>query len=246
MSYRTLAELEADIRYRYDIEGFTSRHPQVNIIRLINDAYRTLRDRLTSDGSMLFVTSTEATQSTIGRTIGYPGTILSTTIQSFPSFTIVHEVHCLVGSSWVPLAHRHLMDALTDTDNSTTGVPQGWTLVGLSGESGPDQMGALATKQEQRILILPSLDTARTFRVLGVKSWEDITASTDHLYTDMGLWDYVMAEIGLVIAMRDDDVQLYKDRLLEKDQVYKDIKHRALMRAPAAARRVDVRRKRVR
>src|SRR5512137_181258 len=127
MSYRTLAELESDIRFRYDIEGFTTRHPQTNIIRLLNDAYRALRDRLTSDGSLLFVSSTEGVETVTGRTAGCPGTLLSVTV--FPSFIVVFEVHCLIGSSWVPLAHRHLMDALTDTDNSTTGTPRGWTLM---------------------------------------------------------------------------------------------------------------------
>lgn len=235
MSYRTLAEVEAEIRYRFDLEGFTSRHPQVNIFRLINDVYRDLRDRLTSEGSMLFVTSTEATQSTTGRTSGYPGTLL--TAATFPSFQIVHEVHCLLGSSWFPLAHRHLMDALTDSDNSTAGTPQGWCLVGLDAEAGA------STGQQQQILILPALDTSRTFRVLGLKSWTYLATSTDRIYTDMGLDGYIMAAVGVIMAQRDDDVALYQARVLERETIYKDVKKRANRRDPAPARRVDVRRR---
>jgi hypothetical protein len=237
MSYRTLAEIESDIRFKYDIEGFTSRHPQTNLFRLINDAYRDLRDRLTSDGSLLFVSSTEATQTVTGRTTGYPGTIL--TAATFGSFEIVHEVHCKVGSSWIPLRHSHLMDALTDTDDSTVGVPQAWALVGLDGETG----GVTVTGQGQRILITPPLDAARSFRILGLKAWVDLDTVADRLFSDMGLLEYVVAHVGVVLAQRDDDVALYQARLLERDTVYKDLSKRAKRRDPAPARRVDVRRR---
>lgn len=238
MSYRTLAEVETEIRFRFDLEGFTSRHPQTNVFRLINDVYRDLRDRLTSEGSTLFISSTEATQSTTGRTSGYPGTLL--TAATFPSFSIVHEVHCLIGSSWVPLAHRSLADALTETDNSSTGVPMAWCLAGVNAESGS------STGQQLQLLITPALDVARTFRVLGLKSWTYLTQTTDRIYTDLGLDGYIMAAVGVILVARDDDVELYQARVAERELAYQEIKKRSKRRDPAPMRRVDVRSRRVR
>lgn len=236
MSYRTLVDLDADIRYRYDLLGFESRHPQANVYALINDAYRTLRDRLTSDGSLVFISSTEGSQTTTGRTSGYPGTLLSS--QIFGTFTIVHEVHVQVGVSWVPLAHRSLADALTHTDNSTTGCPNAWALAGVSAESGAYD------RQGLQVLIIPSLDQVRTFRVLGLKSWTDLTSHTDRILTDMGFHEFIMAYVGLAIANRDDDVQLYEKRFIEVERVYQDLKLRAKRRDPAPTRRIDVRSRR--
>ena len=239
-----MTELESDIRTRYDIEGFTARHPQAQIFRWVNDAYRELRTRLTVDGSLLFVTLLEVAQTVTGRTAGYPGTLLTTTVGGFSSFQIVHEVHCLFGSSWVPLAERNLMDALTDTDNSSTGSPQGWCLVGLTGESGAAQLGAIALGQETRILIIPTLDSARTFRVIGLKSWEDVTDGTDHLYTDFGLWEYAIRYNGVLLANRDDDVQLWQARKAELQECYQDILRRSKNRTPGRAVRVNTRTRR--
>jgi hypothetical protein len=233
-----MAELEADIRYRYDLEGFTARHPQANIFRLINDAYRDLRDRLTSDGSLLFVTTAQAAESSTGVTTGYPGTLLAN--PALGEFTTVLEVHCQIGTSWVPLRHRHLMDALTDTDDSATGTPQCWSLVGLSTETGG--VTGLLTGSEMRILITPPIDTAgRYFRVVGVRRWDDLTLANDRLMTDFGLGEYVVAKVGLVVGGRDDDVNIYAARRLEVETIYQDLKKRSKRRDPSPARRVDVR-----
>jgi hypothetical protein len=237
MAYRTLAELESDIRYRFDIEGFTARHPQANLFRLINDAVRTLRERLTSDGSRLFVTTTEAAQATTGRTAGYPGTILDGFLLYF---TIVFEVHCLIGTSWIPLVHRHMMDALTDTDDSRTGIPQAWCLAGFT-EVGHAGTGIIRPAQLEQILIFPPLDFPRTFRVIGLETWTELTASTDRIFSDFGVTEYVYASVGSAIAQRDDDVALFAARRQELEIVYQDLKNRSKQREPAPTRRVDVR-----
>lgn len=236
MSYRTMAELESDLRFKYDVEGFTSRHPQANLFRLINDAYRDLRDRLTSDGSLLFVTMQEAPSLTTGKTLGYPGTLLSGAM--FDGFSIVLEVHAKIGSSWIPLRHSHLADALTDTDDSTTGQPMAWCLAGLSREA-----SSTDGYQGQRILITPPINSVYYFRIVGVLSWVDLDTVGDRLMTDMGLHEFVLASVGVALAQRDDDVALYQARILERETIYQDLKKRSKRRDPAPARRVDVRRR---
>lgn len=236
MSYRTLAELEADLRFKYDLEGFTARHPQTNVFHLLNDAYRDIRDRLTSDGVHVFVTSTEATQSTTGRTVGYPGTLL--TVATFAGFQTVLDVHYLRGNSWIPLRHAALMDALTYSDNSVGGDPLSWSLAGVDAETGA------GSGQSLQVLISPPLTAARTFRIVGVKSWTYLSTSTDRIYVDLGIDKYLLAAVGLVIATRDDDVALYGARAQEVEAAYSDVKKRSSRRAPVATRRIDVRRRR--
>jgi hypothetical protein len=232
MTFRTLTQLEADIRYRYDLESFTARHPQANVFALINAAYRTLRDRLTSEGSTLFATFTEFAQSTTGRSVGFPGTLLAPSIPR--GFQTVLDVHVRLGNSWVPLRHAALADALTDTDDSVTGEPRAWCLAGLDTESG----GSIA--QGIQILITPPLDAARAFRVHGVLQWPDITA-TESMFTDFGMAEYVVAAVGVVLCDRDDDVALYQARYAERETVYRDVKKRSCRRDPTPTRRVNVR-----
>ena len=239
MSYRTLATIEADIRYRYDVEGFTARHPQANLFTLINDAYRTLRERLTSEGSSVFLSIQEATVTGIGRTSGYPGTLLQA--HAFESFTLVNGVNVQEGSSWRPLNHISLSDALNRDDGSTTGIPDSWCLAGVSCEG---TTGASPLTQGVRIVVCPSLDTYRNFQVFGLELWTDLTGATDRFATDIGFHEYIMAAVGVDLATRDDDAKLYGARIQERERVYQDIKKRSKNRDPAPTRRVDVRRRR--
>lgn len=243
MSYRTLAELEADIRYRYDVEGFTARHPQAQIFRLINDAYRSVRDRLTSDGSMLFVVPFEAEQTEIGRTsglagLGYPGTLLNLTRVAVQT---VYDVHCKVGTNWRKLEHVSFADSLTEFDGEQIGEPRCWCVAGITQETGSSK-----SDQAINVMVLPCLDTPRYFRILGVPLWTDTTTSTDRLMTDFGLHEYVMAAVGLDLVMRDDDVQLWDKRFAERERVYADLRKRTAHRDPSPMRRVDVRGRRSR
>ena len=232
-----MADLESDIRYRFDLEGFSARHPTDHIYRMINDAYRDLRDRLSSDGSQLFVSVVESGQLP-GRTPGYPGTVIDDGFLTV--FTIVHEVHCLLGASWMPLRHVHLQDALTNSDNSQTGVPMSWALVGIDNET---QLTTPVYGQTVNVLIIPPLDQTRSIRIIGVKGWNDLRAPTDKLMTDIGLQEYVLASVGVILAQRDDDAALYGARLQERERTYEDLKHRSKRRDPGQARRVDVRRR---
>jgi hypothetical protein len=222
MATRTLADLEADIRYRYDLAGFTARHPQADIFRLINDAYRTFRDRLTTDGCRLFTVASEATVTTIGRTAHYPGTILPAA--SFASFATVDEVHCKYGSSWRPLRHIQFAAALNWTDLSQSAPPQAW---------------CLAT-QSIDVLVVPSLDSARQFRIVGLPPWTTLTSGTDTIPIDLGAQEFIWAYVGAVVGARDDDVNAIGVRMQAVDLVYADLRRRFKAREPSA-RRVNVR-----
>lgn len=231
---RTLADLEADIRFLFDIEGFTARHSQAAIFRRINAAYRTLRDRLTSAGCPVYLTSTEVAQATAGRTVGHSGTVLSDAVMT--TFAVVDSIAVRDGLSWVPLRPASASEAPLYGDGATTGIPEAWAVVGVSAESGTSTTG-----QHLAVLVWPPLDVARTFRVKGLQAWVDLTTATDAIPDTLGALDYCIAAVGVDLATRDDDVALHQARTAEREAVYRDVLRRAKQREPGTKRRVDVR-----
>jgi hypothetical protein len=236
MSSRTLADLETEIRFLYDLEGLTTRHTQVAIFRRINANYRTLRDRLTSEGCTLLLASIEAQQTVIGRTTGYSGTLLSDTLLTVSGngFVIVTDVAVQVGASWLAMRHANAGEAEQDTDGVTTGIPSRWGLQGVSNEVG-------ATEQHQGVLVWPALDAARNFRVTGLPAWPELLLGTNVIADGLGLLDWVIAAVGVEVASRDDDVALYQARVGEREAKLVEVRKRAMRRAPGAVRRVNVR-----
>jgi len=234
-----MTELEADIRTRYDIETFTARHPQAQIFRWVNDAYRDLRDRLTADGSLLFLQVVEDTCTETGvSAIGVPGTVLDATLGSFEIWEYVKEVHAKIGSAWVPLEEISIMDALTRTDLSSNGVPRYWFLAGVNRTS--EATGGANASQAMRIAVSPPNDAARSFRIVGVQYVVDLVA-TDKLFTDLGLQEYLIRWNGVLLANRDDDVQLWQARKAELQECYQDILRRSKNRTPGRSVRSDTR-----
>jgi hypothetical protein len=229
MSYRTLADIEADIRFRFDVETFTVRHPQATIFRLINDAYRSFRDRLTSGGSNQFLSSVEATQSTTGRTSGYPGTLI--TAATLLVFSVIREVHWLLGTSWRKLEYVDLADALTNTDDSRTGMPMSWTTLGVTAET-----SSSVTVQGQNIVIIPPLDAARTFRVIGLAAWTDLSTSTDRLLIDAGILEYLVAYVGCILCDRDKEPEVFANRMQQREVAFAGLRSTLNRRTPAAQR----------
>lgn len=234
MSYKTIAEIGTAVRYRYDIEGFTARHPTANLEALIAVAYRDVRDRMTCEGSRLFLSPQEASQTATGVTSGYPGTVLS----AFTDVTHVDSVQVKEGSSWYPLVQRFLDDSAVSDDLSCTDIPRYWSTAGVTFET--DATGT-ATGGGLRIVVWPALDKARTFRVVGVRTWADSVANTVRIITDFGIDQYLEAAVGLEIAMRDDDVQLYQARAQEKELRYRELLKRSRSRESGPVQRINVR-----
>lgn len=232
---RTLGDLDTEIRFLYDLEGFENRHPQWKVFGRIAANYRTLRDRLTSAGSPLFLSSTEVTQTTTGRTVGYSGTLLSDAVMS--TFGVVKSVMVKHGSSWLQLQEVYPGELDVLDGGETTGVPSKWTSVGVSAET-----GTILTPQHLGVVVWPSLDAARTFRVTGLKDFDGYLSQVDNAIPDqLGVCDWLVAAVGLELTNRDDDEKLWVARKKDADDLYQDILRRSKMRTGGSRQRVNVR-----
>lgn len=236
MSFQTLEQLEQSIRWRRDVEKFTNRHTPSALFRVINDEIRKLRARLTADGSTVFLKAIEGLQSTTGRTVGFPGTLLTAT--SLAVFEAVRSVAFQYGSGWFALKPIGFDDAMVGADSQKIGEPQGWCLGGIDIEAS-NTTGS--TGQHMQIVVAPSLDVPRTFMVRGLVGWIDMMNPTDRIFTDFGIDSYLIAVVGLRIADRDDDVELYDRLTNEVNVAYGDIRHRSKMAQLGPRQRTDVR-----
>jgi hypothetical protein len=241
MASRTLAQLEASIRFRYDLVG-NARHPQADIFRLIYDAYRSLREKLTSDNVPVFLT-TEEWPISAGFTAGHPGTILShlanPPIQNGDDllyFTTIAEVHVRLNGVWVPLQRIERNDALNYTNGVTVGPPRYWCAVGVSEEVFDTSDNS---SQGIRVLIVPGLDRATTFRVIGLRAIIENATPTTSFFLDFGAYEYIEIFVGRVIAQRDDDVEAKAARDNDLVVTYKDLLKRMLSHSPSPVRRAD-------
>jgi hypothetical protein len=228
-----MTELEADVRFRYDLETFTARHPQANVFRLLNDAMRDFRDRLTVDGSSLFLTSMIILSSAVGPSAYFPGTLIPF---GSTKFTFVRDVHLLEGTSWLPLREISYDDALNWTDLSSNSQPRAWCLAGVDVESA----ASTTTGQSMQIMVVPPNNTTRSYRVVGLATVADLGAN-DRVMTDLGMHEYAIRWVGLQLATRDDDVALWQARSAELQQCYQDSLKRAKNRTPGHSRRTDTR-----
>lgn len=239
-----MTELESDIRTRYDIEGFTARHPQAQIFRWVNDAWRDLRDRLTSDGSDVFLSMmgeicTATGPSTVG-TGTFPGTILAGAGGFFTYTSIVKAVYMKAGSSWVPLRQISFEEALDWSDLSANSQPQAWCLAGV--DFAYDSSGSPAeTDQGMRIMVVPPNEVAREFRIHGLANVAADLGATARFMTDLGFHEYLIRYAGVLLSSRDDDVQLWQARKAELQECYQDILRRSKNRTPGRVSRVDTR-----
>jgi len=237
-----MTELEADIRTRYDIEGFTARHPQAQIFRWINDAYRELRERITSDGSDIFMAMVGETCTATGpTTVGtgtFPGTILSGAGAFFTYTSIVKAVYAKFGSSWVRLREVSFDDALNWSDLSANSTPQAWCLAGVDFTA---DTAAVESDQGVRIMVMPPNEVAREFRVHGLQNVAADLTGTARFMTDLGFHEYLIRQCGVLLANRDDDVALWQARKAELQECYQDILRRCKNRTPGRSARVDTR-----
>lgn len=233
---RTLADLDTDIRFLFDLVGFENRHSQAAIFRRINTNYRIIRDKLTSAGSPLFLVTSEVVQSMGGRTTGYSGTLLSDAVML--TFSYVKAVMVKDGSSWLPLREAAREEFDYADGGERKGRPEAFCVQGVSVEAGVSE-----DTQHLGIVVWPSLDQARSFRVTGLREWVDLMTSTDAIVDNIGICDYLIAAVGVELTSRDDDEKLYLARMADRDRLEKEILRQATNRSPGNVRRVNVRRR---
>lgn len=206
MSYRTLTELEADIRYQFDLEGFTPRHPQAQVFRLINESYRSMRKIVTEMGSSQYLVTVAGTVGP-GSTSGYHGAIVA--ITGGASIDSVREVQAQGSSGeWCRLPELAIANETIDGERDTqTGAPEAWILRGWDAES----VTVTPTSQSRQVLVIPPPNAVYNLRLVVLKVWADAIA-TDLILADSTNLEWVKWKVGVKIAERDDDAPALQRR----------------------------------
>ena len=248
---RTLAELETEIRWKYDIEGFTARHTQAAIFRQINAAYRALRTKLASAGYKGFNKASEATRTEAGEIVSasgknapHNGTVFRPTVQFtgsvYVGYKTIDSIAVKDGSRWVPLRLCNQTASEYDVDGLTTGTPHSWAPIGLSNEVA---VAGLSNIPGIEVEVWPAAGEAYTYRVDGLPNWIDLTTGTDEIWDVIGALDHVVACVGVDLIGRDEDVTgaIVQARYAEREATYQACLKAAKAMMPNETRRANVR-----
>lgn len=197
MESRTGTRLIADVRFRADAQSLTDRHPDADILALINSSIRSLRGIVTSRGFPYFLQATS------------PATLAATQVSgeqysSVPWPTTALQVHGIdVESSegagdWRPLrpitwVQRRDRPGLYPT---TTGIPEEFAVLSLPRGSG-------ASTTAGSIALFPAGSSGR-YKIWYLDDFTDLTASD--VFLGLPDWhEWVVNDVVCVLAQRDDD-----------------------------------------
>jgi len=221
MTVRTLSSLDARIKEHYDLVGFDARYPSTLIYSFINEAYRSLRDRLASDGCLLFAEVIEASIATAGRSRDSLGTLLPVT--RFGQLSTVVGVCVQTPRGWRKLQKLEREGSTLQTSGQLP-APHYWN-------ARVTDSGGL------QVEVLPASTTLDVFRVTAVRAWVELTQASDTVLVDYGIEDYLIAAAGAAISERDMDAEALAFRTARVTALYADVKKRASNRTLGVTRR---------
>jgi hypothetical protein len=199
MGYRTLTELESDIRYQFDLDGFEQRHTQAQIFRLVNESIREMRKLVTERGSSQYLATVAATAGPSASS-GYSGSLVTFYGGADPRVEMVRRVMAQGPSGgWYQLDQIPLQYLAADgTRDDITGKPTGWVLLGWNVE----KIQSSPSSQYRQVLIVPPLNSTYNLRVIYLPGWTD-AISTDRVMDDNGNLEWVKWRVGCKVAERD-------------------------------------------
>jgi hypothetical protein len=194
----TLANLISIIRTRADAEAQTARHTDAWITTEINRSWTLFRSKLTRHGSPLFLKwSTPATTS-VGPKVGYSFGEIPLPSDALEIFGIDLTISdaSIRSLQPIPFAERN---EFWSTFGQARGIPACFCVANLGTEAG-------ATATDGAIQILPAPDRAYTYSIAYVPAWQDVTDPT-YVFNSVGNWDeWVIWDVVLKIAGRDNDM----------------------------------------
>lgn len=182
---------------QYDVSGFDARHTPADMLLLASAALMRVLEGLGANRCFDKVTMGTPT-SAAGATSGRCGTIVA------PSDTVsaksILSVDVLIGTIWQELPV--VSPEEESTYNPTrTGSPECWCHVTQDGVVVPT--ADATTLGTARLMLLPATDTTYSLRVRYVP---DVTLlTTDKLALDILEIDWMVAELGVYLAQRDEE-----------------------------------------
>lgn len=230
----SLTDALARIRYRADIEGQTTRHPDASLAPLLSQAWQDLRTSLAPIAPSLWRVTKTGTLSTTESTDGhwveleipddatnYPGGIVE-----------VLGVDIKIQDNWYELDRIEAHQANDfEPKNWVSGyvdpTPQAWFLLHIGKES-------TTTVGATKVGITPVPATAYTYALHLEPAWVDIASGNGtYVFHDLpGFMDYAVYDVMIQIADRDHDTE---ERIIRR---WETRRNEALMRAMQSAARV--------
>lgn len=239
MSYRTLTELEADIRYQFDLEGFTARHPQAQVFRLVNESVRQMRKLVTEMGSSQYLATVAGTVGP-GATSGYHGSIVA--VAGGASIEMVRDVQAQGNNGeWYRLPELTIANETVDGESDAqTGIPEAWILRGWDVET-----SGSASAQSRQVMVIPPSNSTYNLRLVVLKTWTD-AISTDRIMADSMNLEWVKWHVGVKLAERDEDAAALQRRGAALVKIEEDMRTRCAKEGSPVRSRIAFKRRGVR
>ncbi len=204
---RSLVNLRADVRYHSDIQGFTIRHTDANLTRLINQSIQQFRENVSSEGITHYLTSHTATLSA-GSTSGYPFRILDLSAVS-PNLVRLFSiwVEC-DDNNWLPLRSVDFTEAPNYqwNDDSAGQIPE-----------------AYANITTYTFAILPAPGYAMAYRAWYLPVFTDLSADSDTFDGIAGWEDWLVWDVCQRVHSRDRSPEAYAMCGQERDRCWANV-----------------------
>ena len=208
---RTLTVLIADVREAADIEGLTDRHPDAQLIKWINLAWRRLRSKLAMAGMPGLTTPT--TIAALGTT---PPVATEQYLEvNWPDGAVgVFGVDVLIGQQWIPLHPMSFAQRRDFQDRGSTGdAPTHWIPLTLPAEN-------TTTITAGKIGLFPLATGGVNYRIWYLPVWVDITTTANVFYGHDLWFEWLIQTVVRRVAQKDDDAQ---NTLAEAVQVQAEV-----------------------
>ena len=228
---RTLTVLIADVREAADIEGLTDRHPDAQLIKWINLAWRRLRSKLAMAGMPGLTTPT--TIAALGTT---PPVATEQYLEvNWPDGAVgVFGVDVLIGQQWIPLHPMSFAQRRDFQDRGSTGdAPTHWIPLTLPSEN-------TTTITAGKIGLFPLATGGVNYRIWYLPVWVDITTTANVFYGHDLWFEWLIQTVVRRVAQKDDDAQnTLAEAVQVQAEVWKEItKSIQMMNAAEPIRRV--------
>lgn len=205
---RSLTNLLADVRFQSDVQGFSLRHDDTNLTRLINQSIQDFRDKVSSEGIQHYLTSATGTM-TAGVTSGYPFKILDCSAFS-PNVVRVFGVDVqLTDTRWQPL---RAVDFVERANYQWPG--------GIAGGNVPE---AFANMTTYTLAIMPAPGRTITYRVWYLPLLTDLATGSDTFDGITGFEQWLVWDVCAKVVTRDQNPQGYSLITTERDRAWADV-----------------------
>lgn len=205
--------LIAKFRYQFDLQGLSSatgRHPDADIIPVLNDAYKSLRELVTGKGYTQFIvrgttTALPTTPFEAGETYAVVDVGTTGTPGTPPTFSQIRRVDIKIsGSDWYELpavTFSQLRELTPDRFTGGTTKPRGWCWLNAGTIA-----GANFTKGQ---IIFAPVPSAGSYVLWTLPDWIDCLATTDVFYYHLADWEmwHLYKAASMVLVPRDKDTQ---------------------------------------